>query len=82
MTDIEQRIFRIVTGTRVQSDIPGAILADIERTHAMIPKEELLHTYTVLMAAGKTREAARLQAIWTKEPIRHDAANCDTPETT
>lgn len=39
MTDLEHRIFRIVTATRVQADIPGAILAEIERTHVLVERD-------------------------------------------
>lgn len=80
MTDLQPRIAAAiarVTASRAAAEV----VREIETTHVMIKKAELRHTYNVLMAAGKTREASRLQSVWGDlDPIRHDAAKSDTSE--
>lgn len=97
MTDLEQRIFRIVTSTRVQADIPGAIVAEIERTHDIVERprntcsnEDCDHgkvwTHSIRTKAGEIKEFYKqcpvCKGTGDLEPIRHDAAASDTPETT
>lgn len=99
-TDLEQRIMKIVVGTRVQADIPGAILAEIGRTHVLVERGRWQRVGTVTIDAqrwDRVAYAARLAAHYQLaslkpgdgddvdrdlEPIRHAAAESDTPEIT
>lgn len=94
MTDLEQRIFRIVTATRVQADIPGAIVAEIERTHVIVPVKyskcdsettiyRLLLEEAILTNVSLLESAieGRISEVLHGDSIRIDAANSDASET-
>jgi len=40
MTDLEARILRAVVSTKIQTDIPAAVISAIERTHRLVPIDD------------------------------------------
>ncbi len=85
-SDLEQRIFRIVTAKRNMrglAEMPGAILEEIERTHVLVERDRWERIIGAAEAAVNEWGAeSRVGLLETDlEPIRPHAAESDTPET-